>query len=199
VVFLAFFPFLSWVLGIHCGMWYDVSVRHGQISLALREGITTRAQPKCFAWDIETTKRPLKFPDERVDQVFMISYMVDGEGYLIINREIVGADIENFEYTPRAEFTGPFTSFNEPNEVFFFSPFFIPILTHVTCRKHCFCASLSIFKKLNPIFMSLITVMALIGNLLKLGLTFMVFQCTTKLVSGKEGSTFSFYLTINLQ
>ena len=39
-------------------------------------------------------------------QVFMISYMIDKQGYLIINREVVGADIDNFEYTPKPEFEG---------------------------------------------------------------------------------------------
>ena len=39
-------------------------------------------------------------------QVFMISYMIDKQGYLVINREVVGGDIENFEYTPKPEFEG---------------------------------------------------------------------------------------------
>ena len=46
----------------------------------------------------------------------MISYMIDGIGYLIINREVVSEDIESFEYTPKPEFPGPFTVFNEPDE-----------------------------------------------------------------------------------
>jgi DNA polymerase epsilon subunit 1 len=45
-----------------------------------------QAEPRIFAFDIECTKAPLKFPDANVDQVFMISYMIDGQGYLIINR-----------------------------------------------------------------------------------------------------------------
>jgi DNA polymerase elongation subunit (family B) len=32
-----------------------------------------------FAYDIETTKLPLKFPDVQTDQVMMISYMIDGQ------------------------------------------------------------------------------------------------------------------------
>jgi len=36
----------------------------------------------------------------------MISYMVDRQGYLIINREVVSQDISNFEYTPKPEFEG---------------------------------------------------------------------------------------------
>ncbi len=37
------------------------------------------------------------------DQIIMISYMVDGQGYLIINREIVSQDIEAFEFTPKVD------------------------------------------------------------------------------------------------
>ena len=32
-----------------------------------------------LAYDIETTKLPLKFPDSASDQVMMISYMIDGQ------------------------------------------------------------------------------------------------------------------------
>ena len=39
-------------------------------------------------------------------QVFMISYMVDRQGFLIVNREVVGEDIGCFEYTPKPEFEG---------------------------------------------------------------------------------------------
>lgn len=70
-----------------------------------------------MAFDIETSKAPLKFPDQQVDQIMMISYMVDGQGYLITNREIVSEDIEDFEYTPKPEYEGPFTIFNEDDEV----------------------------------------------------------------------------------
>lgn len=47
----------------------------------------------------------------------MISYVLDGKGFLITNREIVGADVYNFEYSPKPEYdVGMFTVFNEPNE-----------------------------------------------------------------------------------
>ena len=39
------------------------------------------------------------------------------QGYLITNREVVGSDVEDFEYTPKPEYEGPFTVFNEPDEV----------------------------------------------------------------------------------
>lgn len=39
------------------------------------------------------------------------------QGFLIINREIVSEDIEDFEYTPKPEYEGQFTVINEPDEV----------------------------------------------------------------------------------
>ena len=50
-----------------------------------------------FAFDIETSKAPLKFPDATKDAIYMISIMIDGQGVLIINREIVSKDISDFE------------------------------------------------------------------------------------------------------
>ncbi|PXF40650.1 DNA polymerase epsilon catalytic subunit A [Gracilariopsis chorda] len=46
----------------------------------------------------------------------MISWMVDGNGFLAINREVVSKDIDNFEYRPHPEFHGSFEIYNEPNE-----------------------------------------------------------------------------------
>ena len=58
---------------------------------------------------------PLRRQAER-DQIFMISYMVDGQGFRIINREVVSEDIEDFEYTPKPSMSGPFHVFNEASE-----------------------------------------------------------------------------------
>jgi DNA polymerase epsilon subunit 1 len=73
-------------------------------------------EPRVLAFDIECVKQPLKFPDSKVDPIMMISYMIDGIGFLIINREVVSEDIADFEYTPKSEFPGPFTVFNETDE-----------------------------------------------------------------------------------
>jgi hypothetical protein len=43
----------------------------------------------------------------------MISYMIDGQGYLITNREIIASDVDDFEYTPKPEFEGMFIVYNE--------------------------------------------------------------------------------------
>ncbi|KAH3535550.1 DNA polymerase epsilon catalytic subunit [Aspergillus fumigatus] len=101
---------------IRIGKWYTVEAKHGVISLTCLEERLQRADPVILAFDIETTKLPLKFPDSVIDQIMMISYMIDGQGFLITNREIVSEDIRDFEYTPKPEYSGPFMIFNEPNE-----------------------------------------------------------------------------------
>jgi len=42
--------------------------------------------------------------------------MIDGQGFLITNREIVSSDIDDFDYTPKPEFEGPFTIVNARDE-----------------------------------------------------------------------------------
>lgn len=101
---------------IRIGKWYDVYAEHGSVLLSEDTNKIAFADPVVLAFDIETTKAPLKFPDAKIDQVMMISYMIDGEGYLITNREIISEDIEDFEYTPKPEFHGDFSIFNEPDE-----------------------------------------------------------------------------------
>ncbi|XP_062083133.1 DNA polymerase epsilon catalytic subunit A-like isoform X2 [Humulus lupulus] len=102
---------------IRCGQWYDVSISSNDVMLERRTDLLQRAEVRVCAFDIETTKLPLKFPDAEYDLVMMISYMVDGQGYLIINRECVGDDIEDLEYTPKPEFEGHFKVTNVKNEL----------------------------------------------------------------------------------
>ncbi|KAF7367382.1 DNA polymerase epsilon catalytic subunit [Mycena sanguinolenta] len=101
---------------IRVGLWYAVTFTAGQPGFRHIAERVKRADPVVMAYDIETTKAPLKFPDQSIDQVMMISYMVDGQGYLITNREIVSEDIEDFEYTPKDGYEGPFIIFNEADE-----------------------------------------------------------------------------------
>ena len=61
--------------------------------------------------------------------------MIDGQGYLITNREVISADVDDFEYTPKPEFEGPFTVFNEPNELSLLQKWFDHILE---VRPHIF-------------------------------------------------------------
>ncbi|XP_072950830.1 DNA polymerase epsilon catalytic subunit A-like [Typha angustifolia] len=101
---------------IRCGQWYDISVSSAGTLLEKRADLLQRAEVHVCAFDIETTKLPLKFPDAEYDMVMMLSYMIDGQGYLIINRECVGEDIEDLEYTPKPEFEGCFKVKNVKNE-----------------------------------------------------------------------------------
>lgn len=101
---------------VRAGHWFTVKASGGKVSMERRTDLLQRAEPRICAFDIETTKLPLQFPNSQYDQVFMISYMVDRQGYLIINREVVSEDISDFEYTPKAEFEGPFKVFNCANE-----------------------------------------------------------------------------------
>jgi DNA polymerase epsilon subunit 1 len=112
---------------IRIGKWYTVEAKHGVISVTCIEERLQRADPVVFAFDIETTKLPLKFPDASFDQIMMISYMIDAQGFLITNREIVSENISDFEYTPKPEYHGPFLVFNEPDERAVLERFFLHI------------------------------------------------------------------------
>uniref|UniRef100_T1J6P1 DNA polymerase epsilon catalytic subunit n=1 Tax=Strigamia maritima TaxID=126957 RepID=T1J6P1_STRMM len=114
---------------IFVGHWYNVTIRGAEPPRIQRNAeIIDWPDVIVLAYDIETSKLPLKFPDSATDQIMMISYMIDTQGYLITNREIISADIEDFEYTPKPEFEGPFTIFNEPDEASMLQKFFDHIL-----------------------------------------------------------------------
>ncbi|XP_040567537.1 DNA polymerase epsilon catalytic subunit A [Lepeophtheirus salmonis] len=115
---------------IYVGCWYSVKVKGTKEDpiIIKREDLIERPDAIVLAFDIETTKLPLKFPDANVDQIMMISYMIDGQGYLITNREIISEDVEDFEYTPKPEYEGPFIVFNEPNEMSLIQKWFDHIL-----------------------------------------------------------------------
>ncbi|CAL1292777.1 unnamed protein product [Larinioides sclopetarius] len=116
-------------LKIFVGHWYFVKGRGNMPpEIKLCDELLQPADVTVLAYDIETTKLPLKFPDSSTDQIMMISYMIDGQGFLITNREIVSKDVDDFEYTPKPEFEGNFTVFNEENEEKLIQRFFDHIL-----------------------------------------------------------------------
>ena len=120
---------------IRVGSWYLVSTVPGtaECSVVRQHDMLERCNPRILAFDIECEKAPLKFPNAENDRIYMISYMIDGQGFLIVNREIVSEDIFDFEYTPKPEFPGPFTIFNEKNEEMTLRKF----VTHVqSLRPH---------------------------------------------------------------
>ncbi|KAI9293341.1 hypothetical protein K502DRAFT_366802 [Neoconidiobolus thromboides FSU 785] len=104
---------------LRVGLWYDVRLykdADNGVILTRRADKVNRADPVVLAFDIETTKQSLKFPDPSFDTVMMISYMVDGEGYLITNRDVITKDIIDFEYNPKEGLEGAFKIFNEKDE-----------------------------------------------------------------------------------
>lgn len=48
--------------------------------------------------------------------------------------QVVGADISDFEFTPKPEFEGPFTIFNEPDEEALLKRFFSHMQQVGGCR-----------------------------------------------------------------
>ncbi|KAF0685422.1 Aste57867_22688 [Aphanomyces stellatus] len=102
---------------IRIGAWYSVRMDALEgVQVERIADMVDKAEPVVLAFDIECTKAPLKFPDATVDQIYMISYMVDRQGYLICNREFVSQDVDDFEYTPKGDYPGPFECINCPNE-----------------------------------------------------------------------------------
>lgn len=65
--------------------------------------------------------------------VLIINLLITG--FLITNREILSSDIEDFEFTPKPEFEGKFTIFNEIDEKSLIQKFFDHILE---IRPHIF-------------------------------------------------------------
>ena len=102
---------------IRVGTWCSVTPLRGGAARVVRlPGMVQAAEPRVLAWDIETTKAPLMFPNAAHDQIYMVSYMLDGVGFLLINREIVSEDVPDFEYSPTRDYAGPFTVRNLPDE-----------------------------------------------------------------------------------
>jgi DNA polymerase epsilon subunit 1 len=69
-------------LDLRVGLWYTVAIEQNNITCTTIPERVERAEPVVMAYDIETTKAPLKFPDSANDQIMMISYMIDGQVHL---------------------------------------------------------------------------------------------------------------------
>lgn len=66
---------------IFVGTWYTIQSRGANEPPVIhrRDDIIERPDLIVLAFDIETTKLPLKFPDSASDQIMMISYMIDAQ------------------------------------------------------------------------------------------------------------------------
>ena len=102
---------------IRCAKWYKVYIEPGSIKLEVYDKIQLPPKLRTLAYDIETTKQPLCFPNALAgDQVMCISYMIDGKGVLLVNRQIFSKNISDFEYSPLPQMKGEFHIFNCMNE-----------------------------------------------------------------------------------
>ncbi|VDO31832.1 unnamed protein product [Onchocerca flexuosa] len=103
---------------VFVGLWYRVIGRDydRRPKIIRHPTLIDPPEPIILAYDIEVTKLPLKFPDSAFDEIMMISYMVNDNGFLIINRQIISTDVDNFEYTPKPEYKGIFRVINLPDE-----------------------------------------------------------------------------------
>ena len=76
-------------MDLRVGAWYSVTPDGGSsstCSVSWQKELLELCEPKILAFDIECEKSPLKFPNAESDRIYMISYMLKGQGYLIINR-----------------------------------------------------------------------------------------------------------------
>lgn len=70
---------------------------HGNITITEMSERLTRPDPVVLAFDIETTKLPLKFPDVLIDRIMMISYMIDGQvSYVLLSKSPLKFLFDNF-------------------------------------------------------------------------------------------------------
>lgn len=84
-----------------------------------------------LAFDIETTKEPLKFPDADYDKIMLISYVIDEQAFLIVNWEICSKDIREFTFSPTQDQVYDVVIFNELNELKCLEKFF----SHIWASK----------------------------------------------------------------
>lgn len=100
---------------LRCGLWYDISYTGSEYNIVKNERITY-PNLRIMAFDIETTKPPLKFPNAETDEIMMISIMTESFGELIVNRQIVSSDIQEFEYIAKDDMRSIFQISNEKGE-----------------------------------------------------------------------------------
>ena len=103
---------------IRCCSWYRVTFKDNFVQTIDKIEDDSLGKPEftIMAYDIECSKQPLKFPDAEHDIVYLISYVINGDGYLITNREIISEDIQDFVYGPIEAYETDIMVYNEVNE-----------------------------------------------------------------------------------
>lgn len=102
---------------IRVSFWYDVKVRKGFVhQITPNERLLEKPDFGILAFDIETMKAPMKFPQPSTDAIMMISYTTAEQSYLVVNREVVSRDIVDFTYVATSALSTHVTVYNEANE-----------------------------------------------------------------------------------
>lgn len=115
---------------VRCGCWYEVSYDGENYRIEVDRQRIAYPDLRILAFDIETTKPPLKFPNPETDQVMMVSIMTDDFGELITNRQIVSEDIQEFEYHAKDDMQCAFRVSNETSEEALLVRFLEVVLEH---------------------------------------------------------------------
>lgn len=102
-------------LGIRCGKWYGVRYT-GDVYVIEKSDKIVFPDLRILAFDIETSKKPLQFPNAECDEVMMISIKTEAHGELIVNRRLVSKDVRGFEYSPKEDMQCVFSVENEDDE-----------------------------------------------------------------------------------
>jgi len=118
------------VFRVRCGSWYLVSYDGEKYDIVGDSSKIAYPDLRVFAFDIETTKPPLKFPNAEFDQIMMISIMTEDFGELITNRQIISEDIREFEYHARDDMRCQFRMSNESTEEALLVRFLEVVLEH---------------------------------------------------------------------
>ncbi|KAK6090615.1 hypothetical protein P3W45_000338 [Vairimorpha bombi] len=100
---------------MRAGSWHIFSYNGEEYTIE-KSDLIGMPEFRVFAFDIETMKKPLRFPDSRYDQIMMISIKTESSNILITNRSVVSEDIGTFEYSPKDDMQSIFTIFNMKNE-----------------------------------------------------------------------------------
>lgn len=102
-------------LKIRCGKWYGFYYT-GEVYVVEKSERIVFPDLRILAFDIETSKKPLKFPNPESDEVMMISIKTECGGELIVNRGLVSKSIRRFEYNPKEDMQCVFDVVNEDDE-----------------------------------------------------------------------------------
>lgn len=116
--------------GVRCGCWYGIAFDGEKYTIVPNKERIAYPDLRIFAFDIETTKPPLKFPNAAFDKIMMVSIMTEDFGELIVNRQIVSENIEEFEYNAKDEMRCMFRVSNEATEEALLVRFLEVILEH---------------------------------------------------------------------